>query len=258
MKHGFKTWCETKDVFGFEKELYADPKPERSEKPVKEFSLIRLMTSLVQYPLSTKNPKIKFINEIHWGQGPGAIRVWLGTGLNVMIERMNTDLQGIDRWGCKKNYQIPQEGSGGTEEGVSQEIMEIIKQIDMEPMDSPNKDYQDLEELAASMGSMLKKTANSLFIFEGVRKVDDDQYIIRFSCRGHGAGWRNQWRIEENHSILSFDKNSGLIKLINCNVKSPMKGHVWEFPPKDLEWCFFPTQDKMEIIEAISNHMYWY
>jgi hypothetical protein len=255
---GFKQWVEVHDVFGFEKELYAEPKSEKGEKPIKEFSLTRLTNSLGQYPLGVKQPDIKFINEIWWGQGPGAMRVWVGTGLNVMIERMNVDLQGMNRWGCKRVYQIPQGGCGGNEESVAQEVMEIIQQIDMEPLDSANHQFEYMEDLAASMANMLKKTAHPVFIFEGVRKVDDVNYIIRFSVRGQGTGWRSHQRIEENQTQLTFDKNSGLIRLTNYNVRSPMRGHTWTLPPKDTDWYFFPSQDKTEIIETICNTMYWY
>jgi hypothetical protein len=258
LKHTFKNWVEVHDVFGFEKELYAEPKPEKSEKPIKEFSLTRLTNSLGSYHLGVKEPEIKFINEVWWGQGPGSVRVWIGTGLNVMIERMNVDLQGMNRWGCKRVYQIPQESGGGNEESIAQEIMEVIKQIDMEPLDSAHHVYEDLEELAATMANTLKKTAHNIFIFEGVRKIDETNYIIRFSVRGSGAGWRGQQRIEENQTQLTFDKDSGLLRLTNYNVKSPMRGHLWQLPPKDTDWYFFPTQDKMEIVETICNTLYWY
>jgi hypothetical protein len=255
---GFKQWCEVHDVFGFEKELYADPKPEQEEKPVKEFSLTLLTNSLGKYPIGVKQPCIKFINEVQWGTGPGAIRVWVGSKLSLIIERMNVDLQGMNRWGCKKVYQIPQSGFGENEESVAQEVMELITQIDKEPLDSAHHDYQNLEELAANMAESLKKTANSLFIFEGVRKVDDSHYIIRFSVRGHGAGWRHQNRIEENHMRLYYDNESGTIRMSNFNVYSPMKGHEWKQPPQDLDLVFFPTQDKEEILEVAACWMYWY
>ena len=188
MKHTFKFWIEAKDIFGFERELYADPKPEKLEKPVKEFSLAQLITSLGKYQLGVKEPNIKFINEIQWGEYPGAVRVRIGNKFNIMVERLNVDLQGNYRWGCKRFYQIPQEGFGGNENAVSQEIMEVLKQVDMEPLDSASHDYADLEQLAASMSNMLKKTSCSLFVFEGTRKNNDDEYIIRFSVRGHGQG----------------------------------------------------------------------
>jgi hypothetical protein len=46
--------------------------------------------------------------------------------------------------------------------------------------------------------------------------------------------------------------------MTNYNVYSPMTGHLWQLPPKDTDWYFFPTQDKMEIIETIANTLYWY
>jgi hypothetical protein len=258
MNHTFKYWIESKDIFGFERELYADPKPEKLEKPVKEFSLARLVTSLGQYHIGTKEPNIRFVNEVQWGEHPGAIRVRIGNKLNVMVERLNVDLQGINRWGCKRFYQIPQEGYGGNEEAVSQEIINVLKEVDMEPLDSANHDYKDLEELAASMSNILKKTSNSLFIFEGTRKNNEDEYIIRFSLRGQGTGWRHQKRIEENHTRLNYNKDHGVIKLSNFNIYSPMKGHEWLQSQQDLQLYFFPSQPMSEIIECISNWMYWY
>lgn len=125
----FSQWLEAFDIFGFEKELFAEPKNVYDEKPVKGFSYQRLMDNLVKYPIGSKQPKVKHINEICWGEGPGALRLRIGTGLNCQFERMNVDLQGINRWITKKVYQIPQQGYGGHEDAIAQEAISLLKII---------------------------------------------------------------------------------------------------------------------------------
>jgi hypothetical protein len=255
----FTQWLETHDIFGFDKELYAEPKNVYDEKPVKRFSLQKMMENLSRHSIGSRQPIIQQVNEVRWGEGPGSLRVWIGTGLNVMFERMGVDLQGTNRWITKKVYQIPQSGYGGHEDVVANEALEVLQQINETPLESATREYNELEDLVVSMASNLRKTARSCFIFEGVRKVNDEQYIIRFSVRGQGVETQDQQRVEEHQTLVHYDKESGLIRLIDYNLESPVgKGHKWEFMQADSDWYFAPNQPREEIIETISNTLYWY
>jgi len=255
---GFQKWCEVRDVFGFEKELYAEPKDNNDALPIKRLRLGHLTDDLLRYKLGTKTPQSPFVGHVEWGRGPGAIKVWIGTGLNVMFERLAIDLQGQNRWACKRVYQIPQEGYGGHEDAIAQEIMEVAAEIDKAPPESPNADYNDLESLVVAMSNRLKRVARDIFVFEGTRKVDDNQYIIRFSVRGHGVEAPDQQRVEEHQVRLVFYKDTGVIEVVDYNIESPIGAHTWEIMSKDTGWSYYPSQPPEEIIETIANTMAWY
>lgn len=257
----FKDWLlqEGKDIFGFEKDRAVKKKDERDEKPVNGINLEQISDYLSMHEIGVKRPRIRFVNEVHWGKGPGALRVWFGTGLNVMIERQGVDLNGTPRWYTKKIYQLDQTGYGGFEDAIAYEIIEQLEKIDETELDSAKRDYDDLESLVAHMASAMKRTARPVFIFEGIRKVDRNNYVIRFSLRGHGVEAQEQQRVEENQTQITFDKESGVVRVTNFNIESPVgKDHKWEIMPTDTDLNFFPTQSREEIVETMATTLHWY
>lgn len=259
-KTGFQFWLlkEGKDIFGFEKNLELEKKNPEDEKPIIQFNVEEMMGILAMHSLGAKQPYIRFSNEIHWGKGHGAMRLWMGTGLNIMIERQGIDLNGTPRWICKRLYQIDPSGYGGYEDAVAEELLEQLNKIDETPLDSPSKEYDDLEGLVASMAASIRRTCRDIFIFEGIRKIDQYNYIIRLALRGHGIEAPDQQRVEENQTHVSFDKNSGVIRILNYNLESSKAQHEWAIMPTDTDLNFFPTQTREEIVETIANTLHWY
>lgn len=259
-KTGFQYWLikENKDIFGFEKYQKLEKKKPEDEKPINRFNVERMMDSLSLHEVGAKSPYVRFSNEMHWGKGHGAMRVWLGTGLNIMIDRQGIDLTGTPRWITKRIYQIDPSGYGGYEEAVAQELMDEIKKIDETQLDSPKRDYDDLEGLVASMASTIRRTAKDVFIFEGIRKVDANNYIIRLGLRGHGVEAQDQQRVEENQTHVSFDRDSGTLRVLNYNIESSKAQHEWAIMVTDTDLNFFPTQTREEIVETIANTLHWY
>lgn len=255
----FKTWLEFKDIFGFENSPNTPDNAKQDEMPVKRFSIEKFFRYIEKHDLGVKEGRDKFLNEIHWGKGPGAVRCWCGTGLNLMIDKLGNDLTGKEVWYTKRIFQINQAGFGGYEEVVANEVLDELDRIDKIPPDSPKKDYKELESLTSQMADSLRKVARDIFIFEGVKKMSDNHYIIRLSVRGHGVEAQDHKRVEENQTVLSFDKNTGMIRLMNYNIESGVgRGHDWGIMANDTDLYFCPTQPRAEIIETIANTMHWY
>lgn len=257
----FSKWLitEKRDIFGFEKDHQISKKNVRDELPIKQFNIEVLMNYLSKFDVNDKQPDVKFINELHWGSGPGALRCWFGTGLNVIIERQSTDLQGQPRWFCHRVYQIDQTGYGGNEESVGQEILEVVKEIDKKPMETPRHYYEEMENLVVAMTNKMKRAARDIFIYEGIRKLDSNQYIIRFSLRGGGVETLSQKRVLENQTYVTFSPDTGMIRVFNFNLESPVGvAAKWEIKENDTDWFFAPNQSRDEIAETISNVMHWY
>jgi hypothetical protein len=210
------------------------------------------------HKLGFKDPTVKFMNEIHWGTGPGSIRVLFGTGLNIMLEKQTTDLIGTPRWITKKVYQLDQSGYGGHEDAIAHELLEQLEKIDQMPPDSPQHDYQELENLVCNIAGSMRRTARSIFIFEGIKKLADNEYVIRMGVRAHGLELWDQRRVIENQTNVTYNPETGVIRMTNYNVASKTKGHEWRMTPSDTNWYFCPTQSREEITETICNAMHWY
>lgn len=256
----FKKWIieEFKDVFGFDKEFIPSINNRPSTKPVNTINPEEIMNYLSKHKIGEREPVIKFVNEIHWGSGPGALRAWIGCSLAVMLERQGTDLIGIPRWITKKVLQINKEGVGGDENAISMELLDELEKIDVDPLDSAKNNYNELENLVGTMADVLRRTAKNIFIFEGVRKISDHNYIIRMSVRGQGVEAPDQRRVEENQTRIMYDPETGLIRMNNYNIESPLYGHKWQIMPSDNDWYFCPTQSREEITETLAVTMHWY
>lgn len=247
------------DIFGFDKEIKVEKKDPKDDKPVKQINIESMMNYLARFPLGVKQPNIKFMNEIHWGEGPGSIRIWVGTGLNVMIERKGLDLQGVPRWITKKVFQLDQTGYGGFEEAIGEDLIKVLKEVDQKQLDYPKDNYDELDRLVGAMASAIRRTARDIFIFEGIKMLDENSYIIRLAVRGHGIEAQGHRRVEENQTHVHYDKKSGTIRVWNFNVESNVGGnHAWELMPTDTDWYFFPTQPREEIVETLANTLHWY
>jgi hypothetical protein len=260
MIKSFRKWLlqEKTDIFGFEKENAYDFAKPRDENPLKIFGIDALMSYLEMQSVGTWPASRRFVNEIHWGTGNGSMRIWLGTGLNVMIERQGIDLEGTPRWFTKKVFQIDQSGFGGYEEVVANDLLKELNRVYQSELDSPMREWNGLEKLVTSMASKIRRVARPIFIFEGIRKVDDNTFIIQLGLRGHGIEAPDQQRVEQNQTSVYYSRESGIIRMTNYNIESPIGAHTWELLPADTDWYFAPTQGQDEIIETIANTMHWY
>lgn len=247
-----------KDVFGFGNFAGADEQPKEKADPLKTLKLQEIAEYLSKQSIGIKRPYLKFINEIHWGDGHGAIRVRFGSGWKVMMERQVPDLTGNPCWVCKKVYQVDRTGAGGTEVSIAEAILDELQTLDKSEPDSALHEYKDLEDLALYAADCIKKTAKDIFLFDGVRKVNDHHYIVRLGVRGQGVEAPDHHRVEENQTRLTYDEKTGLIRIANYNLESRVGAHEWFIMPSDTDWYFSPKQSKDEIAETIATCLRWY
>jgi hypothetical protein len=257
----FGTWLEFNDVYGFENQVREKQKPKnpRDELPINMMNTDYIGRRLSSTDIGTKKGSVKFSDLIHWGEGNGALRVRFDPDYHIELGRLAYDLNGKPTWYSKKLFLMNREGYGGHEDVVVDEIIENLKRIDETPYDSPKNDWDGLEQLVSSIADSLKRVARRIFLFEGIRKVSDTNYIIRMGVRGHGVEAPDQQRVEENQTQVTYDKESGVIRITNYNIESPVGGaHEWALMPVDTNLWFLPTQPKEEIVEAIATSLRWY
>jgi hypothetical protein len=255
----YKDFMEWKDIFGFDSKPKVQQKEPKAKTPTQKFDVETMCQHLSEQKLGEKDPSLKFIDVVQWGEGEGSIKIRLGTGINVFIERLSHDLQGSPHWLAKKIYQINREGYGGYEVYVANELMSEVIKINEKKLDTPKNKWENIEKLIVDMASRLRSVARSIFIFEGITKLKDNHYVICFSVRGHGVEAPDHRRVIQNQTDVVFEEDAGLLKIVNTNVEAGVgSSNKWEIMPADSITRFAPTQSNEEIIETIATVLKYY
>jgi hypothetical protein len=144
-------------------------------------------------------------------------------------------------------------------ESVAQEVFEQIERLSYSNIESPKEDKYNLGLLVDNIYKKIIRTGKSIFIPEGIKKMNENAYIIKFGLKGAGLEAPDGQRVEQNQTMISYDESSGTIRVANYNIESPVGGKSsWRLKPNDLDLYFFPTQDRDEISETIAVHMKYY
>lgn len=256
----FKKFIEATDIFGFG----VDKPEERDDedllnRPIHQFDIELMMELLSKKSLGADRPYSDYPNEIQWGSNPGAVKLWVDPGYTFYVKKMGIDKGGHPRWITKRMFQMNRTGYGGLEDAVAQEVYEHLQRVHNGPLDAPIDEYKDLENLVTHISNKIKRTAKSVFLYEGIKKLGDNNYLIVCSLRGHGLELPGHQRAEQNMTQVSYDSELGTIRVTNYCAESPVGGpHKWEITPSDLDVYFFPTQSREEIGECVSVHMKYY
>jgi hypothetical protein len=247
--------------FGFEekhpKEASSEGRPER-ENPIDTFDIERMKDLLTERTIGDMEPYSKFVNEVVWGNHPGAIRLWVNTGYGVYVDRLGRDLLGNPKWCTKKYYQINRQGYGGYEETVTEELFHHLEEVYNSSPDSPRHEFHDLQGLVIAMAERIKRVCRPIFLFDQIRKLADHHYLIAFNLRGHGLQAPDQKRMEKNIVEVVFYPAEGSLRVISTAYESSLSQHDWSVSPVHSEFCFFPSQTREEIIEPIATVMRFY
>lgn len=256
----FKKFLEATDIFGFDHKRSGDDQDEKmSENPINSFNLESMMDILKTKTIGNKKARVKFVNEISWGDEPGSVKLDIDPGSTFYIKRLNKDKKGNNVWVSKKMFQLNRHGYGGLEDIVAEEIYNELEKVYEGSIDSPVSEYSDLENLTHKIYNKATKVMKNIFIPEGIKKLNDNAYIIKMGVRGHGLETYGHNRVEQNQTLVSYDPECGTIRINNYNIESPVgKAHSWKLNPLDLDLYCFPTQSRDEISELVAIHYKYY
>lgn len=260
----FKQFYEAVDIFGFEsgRDRAEDDKYSELENyPIRQFDVELMMKLLLRKKLGLHEADYSgFMNEITWGgDRPGAIRLEVDTGYTFYIKRLNYDLEGNKRWATKKMFQLNRRGLAGYEDIIANEIHEHIGRFHEYEIDYPIKEYDELEKLTHKISQSMRRTGRPIFIWRGIKKLNENCYHIIFELRAGGVETQDQQRVEQNVTQVSFDEHTGTIRVNNYNIESPVgKDRKWEIMPDDINLYFYPTQPLDEIADTMAVHFKYY
>lgn len=254
----FKEFFEATDIFGFDKKEVPEEKLPPQE-PIHQFSIDEMMGYLAKRKIGSKSPDQRFMNEIRWGQNFGAVRLTVSPKMAFMVQKLGKDLEGEDAWITKKRFQLNRTGYGGYEEAVASEIFDVVKELSEGGVDSAKKEVERLDRLTERISVKMQRVAQNKFMYEGIKKVSDNEYQIVFAVNSYGLEAPSQRRVEQHITQIKFDPEVGLIKCSDFKIESPVGGpHEWKIMPADLSVNFSPAQDRDEIEEVIAVHFKYF
>ena len=257
----FQEWflLEKRDIFGFDSLNSEEDSAQKSSKspPLHRIKLEEVIGELLTSPLGSKTPYSKFNNCVQWGIGSGSIYMEVSPmgSFKGIIRRLTNDAQGSPVWVCKKVLPFYDylNADISFDDELAKDVFEQIKITDQTETDSPKKDFEDLESLTIKITEGCQHNMPKIFIYKGIKQIKEQtHYIIFFEIRGHGVEAPDSTRVEQHHIHVSYDKNKGLIKVINNDIQSPTRGHKWIPAPSEFEEYFCPTQPFQEIAECVA------
>lgn len=255
----FKDYFEAVDIFGLDssREDWVDVKAD-DENPLKNFNLEYLMDILKNKSINEWTPHSNFLNEIQWGNRYGSVKLESDTGYTFFIKKLIPDLTGELRWITKKAFQLNRNGMGGYEEWVAAELFDYVTECMKSPVDSPTNEYKNLHRLTERIVDSIRKAAQLKFIYRGVKQISEKEYNIVFEIGNQGVQARDQNRVEQNITSISYDESCGTIKVMNYNIISKVGAREWKVNHPDLSLFFLPSQDMSEICECLAVHFKYY
>jgi hypothetical protein len=255
----FKSFMEWAD-FGFERSK-KKPLLVRNEAPSRPVNIEAVMNEIKFRPLGIKRPTKQFFSEVQWGDGPGAVKMMITPpgGTKAIFRKLGADLQGNPLWITKKVWPIGEKYDYNKEMTLVADLLNMLSEVDQGGYDAPSSDYEDLENLVIRMSSKIRLDMPDWFVFEGIRKLEDDRYIIRFGCRGQGQGrmnapsGRTSGKLFEFIVDITYHPVEGFIKIMGGDVNSTRTREEWSLGQSQFIEYFTPIQKIDEIINAVTS-----
>ena len=139
------------------------------------------------------------------------------------------------------------------------DLLNILSEVDQGGYDAPSSDYEDLENLVLRMTARIRQDVPDWFIFEGIRKLEDTRYIIRFGCRGQGQGrltsstGKPTGKLFEFIIDVTYHPQEGFIKVTAGDVRTVRTREEWSLTPSHFIEYFSPVQHPDEITNCVAT-----
>lgn len=253
--------------FGFAPKVKISSKPFYLEQPIEEFDVVEMLSELKN--MGDINDKIKddsWSNMLIYGKGVGKIEVDtspLGS-FKLIIRRYVNDKQGKRIAICRKviplindfNHRGPNDPS---ELIVATKIYDLLKVIDSEPLQAGKLDWQEnFVKLVNRLAKQVKVQHPAIMVYEGLLKLNDNNYLLSFTYKGFGNGLPQSQKAERFLINMQYLPEEGLIHTWGYEVASKMKMRSYYVTPSEWDEYFCPTQNDAEIINCIQEILMTY
>jgi len=254
----FKEWLLSEDIFGFEKIKNSIVSKKKREDYIVRIDPDIIFEVMMKRKIGEYEPFSDFHDQIQWGKDPGAIQMVvspLGSFKNI-TRKLQIDLEGNKVWVCKKimPYKEILHADRELDEKLAEEFLEDLDKIYKEEIESPSKEYKNLERLVIKVSnySRRKDIIPKIFIYRGIKQIKkNENYLIYFECRGHGVESPGSARLEQFIIDMSYNPSTGMIRSFGHNVESPTRGHLWYPEPSEWDEYFSSSQKEDEIAGCV-------
>lgn len=271
MFNNYKEWAMKRDIrlqrewadFGFfdKKDDYKRYK-DTDQHPIKAIDVQEVLKEIMRMPpVNSYRGQQRFADTVIWGNEIGALLLDISPlgSFKACVRRMITDLQGENRWICKRVVQLNEKDYTRTNLLDADSIYKEISDVSKGMIDSPTKDYQDFGALARKLFTQTRLQFPSYCMFAPkIKQLTEDYYKIYFGFKGHGVEAPTASRAEQFDIDLFYDKDKGLIRCWGYDIDSPTNQHKWAVQPAEWDEWFAPTQPIEEIIQAVIHNLMTY
>lgn len=253
----FKKWLlsEYKDIFGFESGRHAATFHQKKKYTgaIDPIDSSIVLGELAKHSLGVKKPIWEWNDMIKWGSESGAIKIDVSPlgSYKIIVRKLIPDLEGVNRWVCKKIVPFDENEHNQDELNIALKLYEDLQKIDQELLDAPNHEYKLLERLTFKLADKVRQNLPTVMVFGGIKKMNENYYIIYNEYRGQGVEAPGSSRCENFHIHLNFNPSSGLIRCWGNEIQSPTSQHRWISQPSEWDEVFTPSQPIQEIVEAV-------
>ena len=217
-----------------------------------------IISELLQMPSLGQLEGVQLYNdEIQWGTEPGALKIEMSPlgSMRVVTRRLTKDLEGNNAWVCKKVHPIQDYKDQDHEVKIANHVYENLTKINEEDIDSPDKDYNEIERLAQKLWYTTKKQHPSYIMFPTqLRKQDENYYKLVYEFRGQGVGAPHNGktgRAEQFNIDLIYYPKKGMIRCFGYDIDSSSRERKFYVQPSEWDEMFSPKQEDNDIVENI-------
>lgn len=244
-----------KDIYGFPEE--EKRKPIDDQNPIRNFKFSIMFEELSKMKINYVESRQRFTDEMIWGEGCGAVKINVMPNALLVFSRWTTDLDGEKLWICKRAYQLNVQEYSGKEVSAASEIFEVIKDLSVETIDRPIREYRNLEYLVKHIANHAIGKSPLYFKYEKIKKLSENCYIISYQVKNVGVGQIGASAREASYSPYAFLnlflEENGSIRCTIHYIEVEYEGSDWIIGNSFFDQRFLPTQRKEEICEAITT-----
>lgn len=251
----FHEWLEK---FGFdaEKQIIS---VKNDGLPIKLIDVDLITEYLKKSMVGQRLPKKNFVNEVCWGDGPGAIKAYITSNKDVIISKLHKDKLGHDAWICKEVVLIDDvtAASHHQESAIANKILKHVTNLNSQPLDGFNENYNkdQFEDLVIDLASQIKFKMSRIYLREVVTP-GDNHYIIILTPPANGNKALDQVKCEQIQCEFKYDNSTGLIHHITREIHSKIgRERSYTINFSNLEAYFVPTQSKDSINKCVVNYL---
>lgn len=252
MHKSFKSWLfnEKADVFGFDKKM--EPiKWKKLQDPADNLRVDDVLKEITKFDLGIKSGRQNWSNIVEWGYFTGAIKVESHpASFSLVVKRKIEDLKGSVVWVTKRVVSIL-ETKKGQESEIVNGMIEECRKIDEQMVDMPSKNFTKIENLVSKITYHMRLKSQEKFIFKGVKKIKENNYITSWQMAGMGVEAPSQRRVEQFSLNTTYYPKRGLIRCWASDIGSESgENYSWRIRPSEWDLYFVPSQTVDEIVKA--------